>query len=103
VIVMPGKSYRGPLPELTEAERVLSVELRADVAALCTDIGERNHVEYRGLRRAADWIESVMVEAGYVVERQPVPVPDFAMDAARMGANGQEPVFVNLVFVNLIA
>jgi hypothetical protein len=97
MIVMPGKSHRGPLPELTEAERALSAELRAYVATLCTDIGERNYVEYRGLRRAADWIESAMADAGYAVEWQPVSVPDFAMDAARMNADGQEPVFVNLI------
>jgi hypothetical protein len=66
---MPRKSYRGPLPALTDAEATLRDELKGDVYKLAGEIGERNVYEPEKLAEAADWIEAEFQAAGYSVER----------------------------------
>lgn len=97
MFTLPGKSHRGPLPEMTPAERARSARLQADVLRLCVDIGERNYMVYRGLQQAAEFIASALAESGCAVESQDVPVPQFARDAARSGSRGAEPEFVNII------
>lgn len=70
MIRMPGKSYRGELPGLSEAQRRLREELVRDVEKLAGEIGERNIWRYERLAAAADFIESELLEAGYEVRRQ---------------------------------
>jgi len=70
MIRMPGKSWRGPLPELTETQATLRDELDADVTVLATRIGERNLSRYESLDAAALYIETQLAEAGYDVSRQ---------------------------------
>lgn len=71
MIGMPGRSHRGPLPPLTDDERALETEVRADLAVLAGEIGERNLTRRpEALARAADWLESRLVDAGLAVERQ---------------------------------
>jgi hypothetical protein len=94
---LPGKSHRGPLPEMTAAECTRSARLRADVVRLCADIGERNYVVHRGLRQAAEFVASSLSASGYAVECQDVAVPDFARHAARRSSGGTEPAFVNII------
>jgi len=68
---IPGKSYNGPLPPLTEEQKVLRDQLRRDVAVLAGKIGVRNvNTEYKNLSKAADFIEESFVNAGYTVSRQ---------------------------------
>src|SRR5262245_6663724 len=66
MILMPGKSHRGPLPPLTPVQSALVPALRRDVVELAEKIGERNVVKYAELRRAADYVESQMAAAGSV-------------------------------------
>ncbi|RJP34557.1 MAG: M28 family peptidase [Candidatus Omnitrophota bacterium] len=66
---MPGKSYRGPLPPLSEDESVLIYTLRQDVETLATDFAQRNLYHYENLRAAADFLESSFLQAGYEVHR----------------------------------
>jgi hypothetical protein len=77
MIGMPGASYRGPLPPADEKLRLLSEELRRDLARLAVDIGERN-VRNRpnALAAAADYIEAEFGAAGFVARRQEYMVSD---------------------------
>jgi Zn-dependent M28 family amino/carboxypeptidase len=70
MIRMPGKSHKGPLPELAAAQAALAAELRADVTRLAGEIGERNYHYYAELKAAADYIETQFRSAGLEIERQ---------------------------------
>ncbi|MFQ5770070.1 MAG: M28 family peptidase [bacterium] len=67
---MPGKSYVGFLPLLTEQEGTLREALRRYVEKLAIEIGERNLTHYHSLSTAGDFIEISFEEAGYEVRRQ---------------------------------
>ena len=68
---IPGKSYHGYVPPLTDEQIVLREQLRKDVAWLAGEIGDRNvNTEYENLCKASDFIEESFVEAGYKVSRQ---------------------------------
>ena len=70
MIRMPGKSWSGPLPELTPKESELAGQLLSDVVELADRIGERNALEPEAYREAAAFIEKRFGEAGLKVERQ---------------------------------
>ncbi len=68
---IPAKTYRGPLPPLTEEQKLLRNQLLKDVTKLAGEIGDRNvSTEYENLCKAADFIEESLVEADYKVLRQ---------------------------------
>ncbi len=68
---IPGKSYKGPFPHLTEKQKLLRGQLCRDVAKLAVEVGDRNvSTEYGNLCKAADFIEDSLVEAGNKVSRQ---------------------------------
>ena len=71
---MPGKSYSGPLPPLTEAQRTLADEIRADVTSLAGTIGHRDTAHPENLAKAADYIEGELKKAGLTVTRHPYDV-----------------------------
>ncbi len=58
MVRMPGSSYAGPLPPLTDHERELEAALRRDVQRLAGDLGDRSLPAPGGLAGAADAIES---------------------------------------------
>ncbi|MFM9962786.1 MAG: M28 family peptidase [Planctomycetaceae bacterium] len=70
VVRLPGESFRGALPKLTEDETRLAKSLRQSVEKLASDIGERNLREYDHLCDAANWLEKTLTDSGYEVERQ---------------------------------
>lgn len=70
MIKMPGKSFAGPLPPLTEEQTLLADELAADVQQLAGSIGERNVFEYQSLQAAVEFIETSLSDAGYKVRKQ---------------------------------
>jgi hypothetical protein len=70
MIRMPGRSYSGPLPALTEEEAGLRDRLRRQVEKLAGEIGERTVFLPEKLAAAADWIESELGTMGYPVTRQ---------------------------------
>ncbi len=69
-LTMPGESYVGPLPELSEEQAVLAEDLRRDVEMLAGRIGQRNLLHYQRLVRAAEWLEQSLRAAGYDPQRQ---------------------------------
>jgi hypothetical protein len=67
---MPGRSFSGPPPPLTAAERATADRVRRDVERLAGEIGERHLWRYSSLLAAAAAIEARFREAGYVVAEQ---------------------------------
>lgn len=78
---MPGTSIKGPLAALTDAERELSGQLKADVRALSVEIGERNVFRADSMARTVAWIEDRLREAGYEPERHTYELGDGAPPA----------------------
>lgn len=72
--------YRGPLPELSDEQKLLRDELRRDVEALAGKIGERNLRHYEELVKAARYIEESFAAPGLQVVRQTYPVGGRACD-----------------------
>jgi len=70
IINMPGESYPGPLPPLTEPQKLLSQKLSEHVSTLAGDIGERNVFTYEALKKAAFYIEEQMKLPGGNFRRQ---------------------------------
>jgi hypothetical protein len=71
MVCLAGRSYRGSLPPADGELDRLAAELRAGVTHLAERIGERNLLHSpQQLGMAADYIESVLAEAGYNVQRQ---------------------------------
>ncbi len=68
---MPGRSHRGPLPPLTDAQRALSAALRRDVEFLSLTIGERNVFARDGYERAQFWLGEQISACGLKVNLQP--------------------------------
>lgn len=67
---MPGKSFAGTAPAFDEAALGLRKQLEADVRTLAAEIGERNTIDSRPLKRAARWVESRLASGGGTVARQ---------------------------------
>jgi Zn-dependent M28 family amino/carboxypeptidase len=70
MIKMPGKSYSGPLPPLTNEQFALRAELRSHIDALASQISDKNTLNYINLSAAADYIESTLTDAGCSPRRQ---------------------------------
>lgn len=72
IIHMPGRSYRGPMPDADEALAAGAARLRQDVEIIANRIGER-HVTGRPLqlRQTEEWLLHEFREMGYEVTRQP--------------------------------
>ncbi len=70
MIRMPGRSYRGPLPPLSEQELALRDFLRQDVGVLAGVIGERNLVAHHNLTAAVAFLVDAFEKVGYAVQYQ---------------------------------
>lgn len=87
-IRMPGNSFQGPLPPVTEEVRALEHELHSYVHTLAGDIGERNVFHYDKLLTAAEFIRSTLRDVGYEVQRQPYEVAGKACDNIEVEVTG---------------
>lgn len=70
MIRLPGKSYRGPIPPLTEPELALKSALFRDLYILAGAIGERNMWHYPNLVAATEFLAKGLTETGYPLFRQ---------------------------------
>lgn len=68
--IMPGDSFRGELPVISDAQRSTSDQLRSDVQALAGRIGERNVFHPDAYAAAEDFLAASLARAGYRVEWQ---------------------------------
>jgi Zn-dependent M28 family amino/carboxypeptidase len=59
---MPGRSFRGELPPISDVQRALAEELKRDVLGLG---GERNFRTPAALARAVDFLQVSLLKAGY--------------------------------------
>ena len=80
MLSMPGRSHRGALPALTERQVALREALRADLARLSVDIGERNLRRYAQLGEAADLVASTFAAGGLAVTRQTYTCRGYEVD-----------------------
>src|SRR5262245_28119334 len=69
-VSMPGSSYRGALPALTERQEALAKSLEEDVVELAGNIGERRLGLRDTLDRARSYIEAELAGAGYEASRE---------------------------------
>jgi hypothetical protein len=82
-VSMPGRSFRGALPALTDEERYLQGRLSGHVGHLAGTIGERNLEREAGLRLAESYLREEVQKYGYVIVEQPykvagvIPVSNF--------------------------
>ena len=67
--ILPGKSYRDPLPPLTDGQVRRREALREDVTALAEGIGERQLDLPGSLERTADHLEERLRDMGWEPER----------------------------------
>jgi nucleotide-binding universal stress UspA family protein len=65
---VPGKSHRGALPPLTQAEAALAAELKQHISTIAAR--EHNMVKHEELEDVARYIEAVLAASGYTVGRQ---------------------------------
>ncbi len=79
LITMPGRSYKGPLAPLSQAEQEIRDHLRNHVQALAGDIGERNIFEYRALKASVDYIERILRDQGCNVGEQEFQVKELTV------------------------
>ena len=69
---VPGKSFAGRLPAMTEEETRLAEGLRGHVQKIAGDIGERNVWRYEELNASVEYMTRALRDAGYdEVARQP--------------------------------
>ncbi len=97
VLLMPGRSYRGPLPALTADQARLRDREGLDLAHLAVDIGERNALHPEALAAAAAWIEAELRAAGYAPERETVSAdgPERCnVEAEHRGAGAPDEIVV---------
>ena len=72
---VPGWSYRGPLPPLTDDERALAQRLKGHVVAIASR--EHNVAHYDELEKSARYIETTLEAYGYAVNRQSFEADDY--------------------------
>lgn len=96
MISMPGKTYSGLLPELTEDEILLRKELERDVRYLADTIGVRNFEYPEGLKKAARFIEESFQQAGYSVKLHEYRVKKGLIDKYWESSKYSEQVFTNI-------
>jgi len=69
-LIMPGKSFAGPVPPLSAEEQRMSVDLEKYVRHLAVTIGERNLHHPAQLAAASEFIRSQLQSYGWNVETQ---------------------------------
>lgn len=90
MIRMPGQSHQGPLPPLTDEQRMLAEELHSHVQKLAGQIGERNVFHHDRLVMAADYIRTMLAGAGYEVHRHPYEVAGKICENIEAEVRGRE-------------
>ncbi|MBS1957020.1 MAG: M28 family peptidase [Cyanobacteria bacterium SZAS-4] len=63
--LMPGQSFKGPLPGLSSEESAWRDFLSGHLDVLANQIGERNSKKYSALQKAADYITQQFKKLGY--------------------------------------
>ena len=76
-VPMPGHSFEGPTPALSENERQAAAELRKYVTKLASELGVRSATEGDSLQRAERYLHDELLPLtalpGVTLEREPIP------------------------------
>lgn len=91
---MPGKSFEGILPAITDGQKKLAAELKADVTQLAGKIGHRDTDHPEGLAQGADYIEAELQRAGWKVVRHPYKVGEQTVYNLDVELKGKEDAIV---------
>jgi hypothetical protein len=94
---MPGRSWSGPLPPLTDREQLIHDNLKRHVEMLAGSIGERNVWRPDAMAAAAGYIRKTLEDAGYVVNVQSFPSRGLTMnnfEAVLPGHGAAEEIIV---------
>ncbi|MEM7755848.1 MAG: M28 family peptidase [Planctomycetota bacterium] len=99
LVRMPGESFTGPLPELTQAQIKTAGRLEADVRTLATDHAQRHTYSPDATRAAATFLADRLSETGLVVNITEhrfagTPTPCINLDATAPGALKTSPIIV---------
>lgn len=70
MLFMPGKSWSGPVPQLSTEEQLIRDKLQGHVEMLAQQIGERNVWQAEALAAAALYIRTTLEALGYQVNVQ---------------------------------
>ena len=73
MISMPGTTFTGPLPPLTESQKELATDLRTTVTHLASDIGKRSIYHPKELAESALYLKEQLAAAGYEVNEHSFP------------------------------
>lgn len=77
IVAMPGRSFKGALPQLTDGEQRLATRLRGHIDKLAGEIGARSlTASPDGLERSARYIETTLAAMGYKLQSQRFTVDD---------------------------
>jgi hypothetical protein len=87
---MPGRSFTGPLPELTAEESAIASEMRRDVGMLAGEIGDRNVFRPGAYTRAREYLEEELRAAGLEVRRQEFVVQGYTCANLEVEVRGTE-------------
>jgi hypothetical protein len=85
---MPGRSYTGPLPQVTSEENDLAERLKRHVAAVASKPHNIRH--YANLEQTALYIERTLAEDGYRVTSQPYDVTEWTVRNLEVSIEPQE-------------
>lgn len=91
VLSMPGESYRGSLPPLSQEQAGLAERLQQDVSALAGDIGERNLFRHGTLKRSAQYIEAAFKSSGHAVALHDFVVRGVTVSNIEASIPGRDP------------
>lgn len=90
ILGMPGRSYSGSMPSLTDDEQLVKANLERHVRKLADEIGERNAGSYANLQRAELLIEDELRAQGFTVRKIPFIFDNTLMYNVEGELKGQE-------------
>ncbi len=96
-IWMPGKSYGGSMPPLTQQEATLEKVLQQEVEKLSGEIGEHNYSQYQNLVAAVNFLEASLAASGYQVQQQGYQVTNqtfYNLEVEIKGTNRSDEIVI---------
>ena len=97
MIYMPGESYSGALPELSDEDLETAKRFENHVTQLCSHPAGRNYIEKQGLEAARQYIAGQLTLSGYQVAFQEYTISGdtfFNIEATHVGTTHPEEIIV---------
>ncbi len=91
---MPGPSYRGSLPPLTEKAIALKSALKQDLQKLSKP---RNNVQYENLNAAREFLSTTLTQSGYSIKQQEYKIDGksyYNIEAEKLGTQKPKEIVV---------